>query len=105
MERDGVALPVEMVERPKLKKNLLGYLEAFYDLDTERHHGQGLMRIPWSKIVNYARYYGMNVEETVFFIRRMDDAHIAKLAKRSTDTNGTGSPGVSEVVRRSPRPD
>jgi hypothetical protein len=81
------------------------YLEAFYELDTERSHSMGgFARIPWSSIVRYGSYYNYDVAELLFFIRRMDDAHIAQLASRQGSANG-GSTGPREVVHRPPRPD
>lgn len=105
MQRDGIEVPRELSGKPELQRNLLGYLEAFYDLDTERHHGNGLMRIPWSSIVQYAEFYGMDVYETVYFVRHMDDAHISHLAKAKGNNNGTGASGTREIVQRPPRPD
>lgn len=77
------------------------YLEAFYELDTERAHGLSLVRIPGSAIRAYAREYGLDRDELVFFIRRMDDAHLEKLGKKHSG----GSSGSGEVVQRPPRPD
>lgn len=103
MQRDGVKLPDNIRHQPRIASNLLGYLDAFYELDTERSHQMGLMRIPWSAIVNYAKHYGMDVEETVFFIRRMDDALLADMRKRKPTDGGSQRP--STVVERPPRPD
>lgn len=105
MQRDGLAVPQDLSKKVSLRANLIGYLDAFYDLDTERHHGNGLMRIPWSKIVQYAEFYDMDVEETVFFIRKMDDAHISHLAKEAKNNSGTRSSGSRTMVQRPPRPD
>lgn len=102
MKRDGIPIPEDLSSAPTLPLSLVGYLDAFYELDTERHHGQGLMRIPWSAIVRYGRYHGYNVDELVFFIRRMDDAHLENMRKKVSDG---GSQGLSQVVRRPPRPD
>lgn len=101
MQRDGIAVEGALGEKPELQANLVCYMEAFYDLDTERHHGMGFMRIPWSRIVYYARFNGMPLDETIHFIRHMDDAHIAELAKASKN-GGSARPG--EVVQRPPRP-
>lgn len=107
MERDGIAPPVELTQTVSLRANLIGYLDAFYDLDTERHHGETLMRIPWSSIMAYADRYGMPEDETNYFIRRMDDAHLKKLAeeRKRRSTNGPDASRPSQVVRRPPRPD
>jgi hypothetical protein len=102
MKRDGVELPENIAQQPVLQGNLIGYLDAFYELDTERSHGFALVRIPWSRIVSFGKHYRFDVEELVFFIRKMDDAHLEQL--RKTKTNG-GTPRTREVVHRPPRPD
>lgn len=102
MARDGVEIPQNLADQPTLIGDLLCYLDAFYELDTERAHGVGLVRIPWSAIVRYGRHYGYDVEELVFFIRRMDDAHLDKLRAGAQDG---GSTGTGEIVHRPPRPD
>jgi hypothetical protein len=102
MERDGVKLPENVANQPVLQSNLIGYLDAFYELDTERSHGFALVRIPWSRIVAFGTHYGFDVEELVFFIRKMDDAHLEQLKKVKGD-GGTARTG--EVVHRPPRPD
>lgn len=102
MRRDGVEIPEQLAQQPTITVDLLCYLEAFYELDTERAHGLALVRIPWSSVVGYAREYGYDRDELVFFIRRMDDAHLDKL--RAEAGNGR-SDGVGEAVHRPPRPD
>jgi hypothetical protein len=102
MKRDGVEPPENIAKQPVLQGNLIGYLDAFYELDSERNHGFALVRIPWSKIVNYGSHYGFDIEELVFFIRKMDDAHLEQMEKAKT--NG-GTPGTRTVVQRPPRPD
>jgi hypothetical protein len=102
MELDGVEIPQVVSEQPLLQSNLLGYLDAFYELDTERSHGFALVRIPWSRIVQFGVHYGFDVEELVFFIRKMDDAHLDQLRKTKNDG---GTPGTREIVHRPPRPD
>lgn len=101
MQRDGVTPPEVLTDQPKLPVSLVMYLEAFYELDTERQIGMAVGRIPWSSIVRYASYHGMDVEECVFFIRRMDDALLERMAQE----RGSGGPqGTREVVQRPPRP-
>jgi hypothetical protein len=102
MKRDGIEIPENVAEQPVLQGNLIGYLDAFYELDSERSHGFALVRIPWSQIVKFGLHYGFDVEELVFFIRKMDDAHLDQLRKKKGDG---GTPGTREVVYRPPRPD
>ena len=99
MQRDGVAVPANIVNQPSLPIDLIIYLDAFYDLDTDRNYELG--RIPWSKILRYGEHYDMNTEDLFFFIRKMDDAH---LANKASKTNG-GSQGPRTPVQRPPRPD
>jgi hypothetical protein len=103
MERDGVSVPTNISTQPKLATNLVLYLEAYYELDTERHHGQALMRIPWSSIVHYADRHCLDEDEAVYFIRAMDDAHLADMRKKQPSHGG--SQGPRTVVQRPPRPD
>lgn len=102
MERDGVKLPQSVAIQPLLRSNLICYIDAFYELDTERSHGMALVRIPWSRIVSYGEYYGFDTDELVFFIRRMDDAHLDNLRKKQASGR---SNGPVETVQRPPRPD
>lgn len=81
------------------------YLEAFYELDTERTHGFALARIPWSKIIKYADRYGYDEEEMLFFIRKMDDALLDQLAAAKGGGSNGGSANPREMVQRPPRPD
>ncbi len=102
MKRDGIEVPEQLAKQPVLQSNLIGYLDAYYELDTERSHQMGLMRIPWSKIVGYGERYGFDIEELVYFIRKMDDAQLEHLRKSKGDG---GTAGTREVVHRPPRPD
>ena len=105
MVRDGIQVPDDLAVQPKLASNLVHYLDAFYDLDTERNHGQGLSRIPWSAITHYGDYYGLDHDELQYFIRGMDDALLEHMAKTRGGSNGGGSTGAVTVVQRPPRPD
>ena len=109
MERDGIAPEENVGKQPRLPLGLLMYLEAFYELDTERSHtvtmhGMSVARIPWSRIVQYADHYGMDAEELLYFIREMDDAHLARLSGAQGGGDG-GSTGTREMVQRPARPD
>jgi hypothetical protein len=105
MQRDGIAPPEVLVVQPKISVGLLMYLEAFYELDTERNHGMSLARIPWSSIMAYADRYQYDGDEMLFFIRKMDDAWLEKLAAAKAGGGNGGSTGPGEVVQRPPRPD
>ena len=84
----GTPLPKRIQQKPRLFEGLQYVLESFFDLDSERHHGNGLMRIPWTSIVRYAKHHGFNYEETedfVYLIRRMDSAVLSRLANEQKD--------------------
>lgn len=102
MKRDGIPLPDNLAEQPVLAQNLIVYLDAFYELDTERPAGTVPGPIPWGKIIQYGQHYGFDEQELLFFIRKMDEAHLQRLRKGSTDG---GSSGPGTVVQRPPRPD
>jgi hypothetical protein len=62
------------------------YLNAFFDLDSERSHGMGLTRIAWSSIKDYAIAYEFSEEQTedlIFLIKRMDAAHLERLDSKT----------------------
>lgn len=81
----GLPLPDEIVNAPRLFEGLEIYFQAFFDLDTERHHGNGLMPIPWSAILRYARYNEFDERQTsdlMFYIARMDSWNLNHLAEK-----------------------
>lgn len=84
MARDGIILET-VKPKPKVSLGLSIYLEAFFELDTERYVGMSIGRIQWSSIVRYAEYYGMNVDETIYFIRKMDDAYLERIARKNAN--------------------
>ena len=69
------------------------YMKSFYDLGTERNSGMSLGPIPWSKIVDYAGFYGLDEDVTEAFvdiIRTMDTKYLeynAAETKKQTDAN------------------
>lgn len=83
--REGQPLPERIKNSPELKPGLELYINAFFDLDTERNHGNGLCAIPISSIAGYARMFDFDKEQTedlLYFIREMDDAHISRMKQR-----------------------
>lgn len=101
----GVETPDTLSNAPELRQGLQLYLEAFFDLDSERNHAMGLARIPWSSIRQYAEAFEFDEEQTdelFFFIRRMDTEHLKRLEAKSKKGKGNGS----NIKRpsRAPRP-
>lgn len=82
--RTGQPLPDRIAQAPTLRLGLGFYLQAFFDLDSERtHSSNGLSRIPWHAIQFYATHFNLNDEQRFrlgHFIRAMDAAHLTRLA-------------------------
>jgi hypothetical protein len=83
--RSGAKLPDRIANAPELFFGLQLYLDAFFDLDSERSHGMGLTPISWSSIKSYAVAYEFDEDQTeslLFLIRAMDHAHLKRLDKK-----------------------
>lgn len=83
--RSGRTPPEPLLHKPLLDMGLKMYLDAFYDLNTERHHGMGYMRIPHSKIREHGLFYGFDEEQMhnlLFYITHMDTAFIKALKEK-----------------------
>ena len=84
--RTGQPLPDRIANAPTLRLGLSFYLNAFFDLDSERTQGWGLGRIPWLAIQQYAVFYELDEEQTdclVYFIRAMDSAHLKRVEEQN----------------------
>jgi hypothetical protein len=84
-QRSGRSPPEPLLNKPVLDQGLRVYLDAFYDLNSERHHGMGYMRIPHSKIREYGVFYGYDEEQLynlLLYIPRMDNAFIKVLQEK-----------------------
>lgn len=84
--RAGEDMPERIANAPELKSGLQLYLQAFFDLDAERTHALSLTPIPWTSIKAYAEFYAFDIEQTedlLFLIRRMDNAHLKRLAEKN----------------------
>lgn len=87
----GQPLPDRIANAPELFEGLQLYLQAFFDLDSERSHGMGIMMIPWQSIRHYALAYEFSddqSEDLMYFIRKMDVAHTKRLKEKSKTKNG-----------------
>lgn len=83
--RAGQPIPDRIANAPNLIVGLQIYLTAFLDLDSERSHAMALAPIPWTSIRQYADAYSLDEEQTedlIFLIKRLDNAHLARLAKK-----------------------
>lgn len=92
MKRDGIQPVGRIAAKPRLPTGLILYYEAFFDLDTERNHGNGLASIPWSAIVRYGDYYSLDTDELLYFVKAIDNAHLERLARESKGGKNTTRP-------------
>ena len=63
------------------------YWDAFQELNTCRAGGMGLSPIPWLAMIEYARTYDLDEDQTddlVFFIREMDNAFMKWFEKHGS---------------------
>lgn len=81
--RLGKPTPSRFVDKPVLFHGANLYLQAFFDLDSERSQGYGTVgRIPWSAIQHYVTVVGLSYEQECnlhFLIKRMDAAHMERI--------------------------
>lgn len=87
--RFNARIPDRIANAPVLREGLDLYLDAFFILDSERYGGGSILPIPFSAIVNYAILYDLSEdqrEDLIYFVRRMDSAHI----KRQLDKSSNG---------------
>jgi len=91
--RAGLPIPERIANAPELKEGLQLYLQAFFDLDSERSHALAPTAIPFTSVATYARAFSFDEEQTedlLFFIRRMDTEHLKRLAKKKPNTGNKG---------------
>jgi len=70
------------------------YLKSFHDLSTCRVSGMGVGSIPWTAMIQYASWYGLEKDVTEAFVdimRAMDNAFI----KYQSDKTATPKPKAS----------
>jgi hypothetical protein len=91
--RAGQPLPDRIANAPELEEGLQLYLQAFFDLDSERTHGMGLSPIPWSSMADYARTFdfdGEQTEDLFYFVRRLDSEHLKRLGEKQKAESNSG---------------
>lgn len=92
--RDAAANPDDsffierLNEAPKLEHEF--YLDAFWELCTERTFGMSEGPIPVSKMWQYAREYDLTISEQkafVYIIKELDAAYITTKAEQSKSSS------------------
>lgn len=83
-------LPERIANKPQLTLGLEIFLEAFYELSSDRPAGLGIGQIPFTAICQYADEYGFEGEqrEDLFYFVRAIDKAIVKLLQSSNKSNG-----------------
>lgn len=81
----GLELPDRIVNAPELDEAFEFYVDAFWELSTERQFGMGIGPIPITAMQAYARHYEMDDEEEfdfVYFIKAMDATYIKEQTEK-----------------------
>lgn len=89
--RAGNELPDRIANAPELINGLQLYLQAFFDLDSERSHAMAPTPIPWRAMAEYANVFKFDEEQTedlFYFLRAMDSKHLAKINAKMKADNG-----------------
>jgi hypothetical protein len=85
--RAGEPIPERIANAPQLSLGSIFYLQAFFDLDSERPQGYSTPgRIPWSAIVGYGEYHGLTPEEIdvlVHYVRALDNENLRWISERA----------------------
>lgn len=84
--RCGQKVPDWLASAPILLRGLDLYLNAFYDLNSDRSVGMSAGPIPWTAIHTYASamgVFGVDFEDMVYLIRRLDNAYLEHTRPKS----------------------
>jgi hypothetical protein len=77
--RSGQPIPDRILNAPRLRLGLALYLNAFYDLNTERQQGFTVGRISWLAMKQYAEFHKFDEEQSeylIYFLQAMDSAYL-----------------------------
>lgn len=83
--RAGQPIPARILDAPSLYVGLELFLNAFFDLDTERQAGLAIGPIPWSKIREYAVAFDFDsdlTDDLFYFVKALDAAHMKRQKKK-----------------------
>ena len=85
VKRSKTPVPDRIKNKPVLRLGLGLFLQAFWDLNSERSVGEITGSIPWSSVVFYCEYHGFEYhesEELLYFVKRLDEAYLSYKAKK-----------------------
>lgn len=80
--RAGQPIPPRIANAPELHVGLELFINAFFDLDSERQAGFSIGPIPWSKVKEYCVAYCFDedlTEDVFYFVKALDNAHMKRL--------------------------
>jgi hypothetical protein len=100
--RDGGKVPDKFANAPELRTGLQFYIEAFFELDSDRYLGEIPGRIPWTAIKAYAAANELDEDQTAdlfYLVRQLDDEHMKRQAERLK--KGMGKDNGKNVARPS----
>ena len=85
-KRFGEPIPDRIKNRPRLRFELAFFLDAFYELDTDRNVSVSFGPIPWSSLHNYAvanELVGEEYYDFMYLVRAIDSAYIKHMREKS----------------------
>lgn len=83
--QNGIPIPDRIQNAPGLFPGLELFLGAFFDLDSERTHSNGVTMIPASRIHDWADRYRLTDEmreDLIHHVRWMDAEHCVRVAAK-----------------------
>ena len=104
--RDGGKVPDKFANAPELRQGLQFYIEAFFELDSDRDFGEIPGRIPWTAINAYSKAFELDEEQTAdlfYYVRQLDDEHMKRQAERMKKGGGKDNGKKPSSVSRPPR--
>lgn len=95
-------LPQALLSRPKLTRDSLFYLEAFFFLSGFRSYGMsGPLPIALSEIAEYARLVGYNTSDDIlFFVEIVHACDMVYLRKAAEDQKASAAASKPKAGRR-----
>lgn len=79
-------IPDAIRNAPYLHPSLQFFYSAFWTLSTERQIGMSLGPIPWSRIIQFAQWHGLDEESTDYLervVRALDLEYLSYHAKKA----------------------